>query len=240
MFQGKNNSIFPGSIFFLIILFMMLGVYIWCKDAKRTPLPQKQVGMDMYALEEKVREFLGPECVSISTDKGSGSGFLWLSDEKKLWAITAGHLVKECQQGEIEFWSGQKVTFYAKDIQAHPESDVAVIRLTGVKTKNIGAVWYEQDIKVQIGDDVWVLDSIYGPASEIQCCTVYGIDYYLEDYGMEMLLLSGQGKAGMSGCPVYDKEGRIVAMMSGMNEDATILAAVPIKYIVEFLKKMKI
>ena len=238
MFKNKNNSIFLGNIIFVVIL-MVFGVYIFSKDAKRTPLPQKQVGMDMYALEAEVRELLGPECVAISTDKGSGSGFLWLSDRKELWVITAGHLVKDCQQGEIEFWSGQKVTFSAKDVQAHTEMDVAVIRLTGVKTKNIEAVWYAQDMKVQIGDDAWLLDSIYGPASGIQCCTVYGIDYYLEDYGLEMLLLSGQGKVGMSGCPVYDVEGRIVAMMSGMNADATILAAVPMKYIVEFLNQIK-
>jgi hypothetical protein len=44
--------------------------------------------------------------------------------------------------------------------------------------------------------------------------------------------------AGMSGCPVYDVEGRIVAMMSGRNEEATILAAVPMMRVVQYLEQI--
>ncbi len=231
----KKNSIILGSIILLMLL-MVIGMQIFSKDTQRVQIPQKQVGTDMYVLEAEIREILGRECVAISTDKGSGSGFLWLSDKKELWIVTAGHLVAEIQQGEVELWSGQKETFSAKDVQVHPEMDVAVIRVTALKQKGIETVCYEPDRSVQVGDDVWLLDSMYGPASGVHYNTVYGVDYYLEDYGMDMLLLFGQGMAGMSGCPVYDVDGRIVAMMSGMSEDAAILAAVPMKYIVQYLE----
>lgn len=233
----KKKRIILISII-LGVLFMVLGMQIFSKGTNRARIPQKQIGMDEYALEAEIREILGRECVAISTDKGSGSGFLWRSEKKELWIVTAGHLVAESQHGEAELWSGQKVTFSAKDVQVHPEMDVAVINVDISKKKTIDAVRYEADLKMQVGDMVWLLDSIYGPASEIHGNTVYSVDYYLEDYGMEMLLLSGQGMAGMSGCPVYDVEGRIVAMMSGMNEEATILAAVPMMRIVEYLEQI--
>lgn len=238
MFKKKKSNIILGSAI-CFVLFVMVGGYIFSKDTERLSLPQKQAGADMYALEAEVREILGPQCVAVSTDKGSGSGFVWLSDEKELWVVTAGHLLKECRQGELELWSGRKITFSTKDVQVHSEMDVAVIQINKAKTNGLDKVWYEQNLQVKVGADMWLLDSIYGPASGIHSCTVYGIDYYLEDYGTEMLLLSGQGMAGMSGCPIYDVEGRIVAMMSGMNEEATILAAVPMKYVVEFLEQIE-
>ena len=205
--------------------------------SKKVRIPQKEIGMDMYALEAEVREILGQECVAVSTDTSSGSGFLWLSeDDKELWVITSGHLLNGSQNGEVEFWSGQKAEFSVKDVEVYPEIDTAVIHMAALK-KNVKTVLYEPNLQMQIGDSVWLLDSMYGPGSDIQSGMVYGVNLYLEDYGREMLLLSGNGAAGMSGCPIYDENGRVVAMMSGINEDGTILAAGPMDAIVKYLSK---
>ena len=222
-----------GLFIGLIVMVGVLGV----KDISR--IPQKEIGTDMYALEAEVREILGQECVAVSTDTGIGSGFLWLNEDKELWVVTAGHLVSGSQNGELELWSGQKAEFSAKDVEVYPEIDLAVIKTDALKKKNVKAVFYEPDLQMQVGDTVWLLDSIYGPASGIQSGAVYGVKVYLENYAKEMLLLSGKGTAGMSGCPIYDENGRIVAMMSGMNEDGTILAAVPFEDMVKYLEDVK-
>lgn len=215
-------------------------------------IPKLQTGTEVYALEEEVRNILGQECVAIATDRSSGSGILWSYDGEELLVVTAAHLMTDFETGELELWSGEKLTFSEKDVQLYTEYDLAFITLDDLEAWQQGQNETEASISVetlrqekggaenhisqkqpQIGDSMWVVDSVYGSASGINTFHVYSVDLYLDDYGTEMLLLSGSGIAGMSGCPIYDMEGKLVAMMSGMSEDGTILAAVPVAQIVQ-------
>lgn len=225
------------KIFFVIaagIILAAAGVIIGArimlseKDAPR--IPKLEIGTDVYAFEEEIRNILGQECVSITTDRSSGSGILWSYDGKELRVVTAGHLMTSFVSGELELWSGEKLEFSDEDVKICQEADMAIISLDvsagSFRKEKGGASNFISKNQQVIGDSVWILDSIYGPASGINTGQVYAVDYYLEDYGMEMLLLSGNGSAGMSGCAVYDAGGQLAAMMSGMSEDGSILAAI--------------
>ena len=239
--KKKKSMILNRGVILTVIIIVVIAVIgiagmHFARNEKGKPrIAQREVGIDVYALEEEVRNTLGPECVAISTDRSSGSGILWSYDGCVLLVVTAGHLLQEFTSGEMELWSGEKLTFSGEDVQVYPEVDVAIIKLSSQQIQG-GAGNYISEVQLEIGDAVWMVDSVYGPASGIHEGQVYAVDYFLEDYGAEMLLLAANGTAGMSGCPVYDEEGRLAAMMSGMSEDGSILAAVPVARILQIVQ----
>jgi len=203
-------------------------------------IPKLEAGMDVYALENEILRVLGPENVAVKTEQGSGSGILWKYDGAELIIITTGHLLEGAKEGELELWSGEVLHFFEEDIVFSEEYDMAMITIESaepLKLEKGGAGWYTVQEVPEIGDELWVLDSVYGAASGIGKCQMAAIDIFLEDYGTEMLLLYGNGKAGMSGCPLYDENGSLVAMMSGMTEDGTTLAAIPAEKMIDLIAK---
>lgn len=204
-------------------------------------IPHLEEGVEVYALENEIFGILGPESVSVKTNRSSGSGILWQYDGEELVVITAGHLLRDVEEGKLELWSGETLSFFAEEIFYSEEADVAVICIDygeDLKMAKGGAKAYAVESPPKIGDELWIIDSVYGAASDIGSCRVSAVDIFLDDYGAEMLLLYGAGKAGMSGCPIYDKDGGLVAMMSGMSEDGTTLAAVPAEKIMKFLETL--
>lgn len=237
--QKYKYKILAGIIVGCLCLAIGYGINIRNRSEEVARIPQLKEGTDVYALENEIFDILGPENVAVFTDRSSGSGILWQYDGTKLIVVTAGHLMTDFETGELELWSGEKVTFSAENVSTSSEMDVAVINVVSEESQvTIGAAPYLAEKSPEIGDTMWLLDSVYGAASGISTGQVSAVEIYLEDYGTEMLLLSGTGKTGMSGCPVYNAEGRLAAMMSGMSEDGTILAAVPIGKIMKFLETL--
>ena len=205
-------------------------------------IPELEAGVNIHELENEIFEVLGPESVAITTNRSSGSGILWQYDGKRLVVITTKHLMEEAESGELELWTGEKVTFSMEDIYVSEEEDLAVINILcekKLKSEKGGVVNYLTEETPEIGSMLWVIDSVYGAASGIGTCSVASGEVFLEDYGTEMLLLYGEGKSGMSGSPMYDASGRLVAMMSGMSEDETTLTAVLAPKIMGFLESLQ-
>ena len=234
----EKTTIFKGSIIIasvLILTVVVAGVAFLLRakyEINNPRIPRQEVGSDIYALEEEVRNTLGQECVAISTDRSRGSGILWSYDGEELLVVTAGHMMVDFESGELELWSGEKLPFSKENVLLFSENDTALIRLSiqeSLKQERGGAGAYVSESQPVIGDMMWIVDSVYGPAAGIRRCQVYAVNYYLDDYGVEMLLLAGDGTVGMSGCAVYDEKGLLVAMMSGMSEDGSILAAVSVE-----------
>ena len=199
-------------------------------------------GVNVHELENEIFEVLGPESVAVTTNRSSGSGVLWRYDGKKIIVITTKHLMQEFESGELELWTGEKVTFSKENMYASKELDLAAIILSckeklKLEEVNVGNHLVEKN--PEIGATLWVIDSVYGAASGIGTCSVASSELFLEDYGAEMLLLYGEGKHGMSGSPMYDECGNLVAMMSGMSEDGTTMAAVSAGKIMKFLETLE-
>ena len=210
-------------------------------NIQESRIPKLEAGVNVHELENEIFEILGPENVAITTDRSSGSGILWQYDGEKLVIVTTSHLMQEFESGEVEVWSGEKAAFSKEDVQMSSEVDLAVLVISceeKLKVDQGGASAYAVDKAPEIGAKLWVIDSIYGAASGIGTCSVASSEIFLENYGTEMLLLYGEGKTGMSGSPLYDEEGRLVAMMSGMSKDGITLAAVPAGRIMKFLETL--
>lgn len=211
-------------------------------DEVGSRIPKLEEGVNVHELENEIFAVLGPESVAVTTNRSSGSGILWQYDGKKIIVITTKHLMQEFESGELELWTGEKVTFSKENMYASKELDLAAIILSckekfKLEEVNVGNHLVEKN--PEIGATLWVIDSMYGAASGIGTCSVASSELFLEDYGAEMLLLYGEGKRGMSGSPMYDEYGKLVAMMSGMSEDGTTIAAVSAGKIMKFLETLE-
>lgn len=205
-------------------------------------IPKLAEGVNVHELENEIFAVLGPESVAVTTNRSSGSGILWGYDGKKIIVITTKHLMQEFESGELELWTGEKVTFSKENMYASKELDLSAIILSCKEKLKLDEVKVANHLveKVpEIGATLWVIDSVYGAASGIGTCSVASSELFLEDYGAEMLLLYGEGKNGMSGSPMYDEYGKLVAMMSGMSEDGTTMAAVSVGKIMKFLETLE-
>ncbi len=208
-------------------------------SAESPRIPKLEAGVNVHDLENEIFSVLGPESVFITTDRSSGSGIVWQYDGKEMLILTTNHLMQNFESGELELWTGERVTFSKEDVYAFEDEDVAVIKVNCKKKLKLakgGAATHLLEEVPEIGASLWVIDSVYGAASGISTCSVASGEVFLEDYKTEMLLLYGEGKNGMSGSPVYDVNGRLIAMISGMSEDGTTLAAVPVRNIFKYLE----
>ena len=202
-------------------------------------IPELEEGVDVHRLENEIFAVLGPESVAVTTNWSSGSGILWQYNDKELVVITTKHLMEQAESGELELWTGEKIAFSKENIYTSGEEDLAVLKVScekKLKLEKGGVSNYLVEEVPEIGSLLWVIDSVYGAGSGIQTCSVASEEIFLEDYGTEMLLLYGEGKSGMSGSPVYDVNGRLVAMTSGMSEDGTTLTAISADKIMVFLE----
>lgn len=205
----------------------------------RGEFPLLQVGTDVYALENEILNITVYENVAVTTDTYSGSGFVWMEDESGLVIVTAAHVLADRNGGTVEMVSLSQgwvdVAFSGEDVVTADGYDLAFIHLSADIAETLLYIPLSSytGADAQTGDDLWIVDSIYGSGTGIESATVANPLIYFEDYGVELLYIYGQGKEGMSGSPVYSTEGLLVGMVCGMSEDGTELAAVPVQVIEE-------
>ncbi len=205
----------------------------------REEFPQLQIGTDVYALENEILNITIYENVAVTTDTYSGSGFVWKEDADGLVIVTAAHVLADGNGGTVEMVSLSEgwvdVAFEGENVVTADSYDLTFIHLSAdiAETLLYVPLGSYTGTDPQTGDDLWIVDSIYGSGTGIEQATVANPLIYFEDYGVELLYIYGQGKEGMSGSPVYSAEGLLLGMVCGMSEDGTELAAVPVQVIEE-------
>ncbi len=208
-------------------------------ELTRDTFPLLEIGTDVYALEDDILEITIYENVAVTTDTYSGSGFVWKEDEDGLWIATAAHVLADETGGTVEMasvsFAWTDVAFLKEDVVTVDGYDLAFIHLSAETAQALLYIplssYTAED--TQTGDDLWIVDSIYGSGTGICNATVANPLIYFEDYEAELVYIYGEGKEGMSGSPVYDAKGLLVGMVCGMSEDGTELAAVPVQVLEE-------
>ena len=177
--------------------------------------------------------------MAVTTDTYSGSGFVWEENDGGLWIATAAHVLADETGGTVEMasvsYTWTDVAFAQEDVVTVDGYDLAFIHLSAETAESLLYIplssYTAED--TQTGDDLWIVDSIYGSGTGISSATVANPLIYFENYDAELLYIYGAGKEGMSGSPVYNAEGLLVGMVCGMSEDGTELAAVPVQVMKE-------
>lgn len=190
-----------------------------------------------------VQEQFGSAMVQLEGGGLLGSGVIVGMDEERIVILTAAHVIAQDN-------SYVRVTFYdeynavSRETYCYEEQDIGVVIVerTDVPEENTQhyqfARWKQGDeAAVQQGDICIALGCTSGVAAESYEGTILEQWTYLEDYRQHMILAKVDGKPGMSGGGLFDKEGRLLGIISGGNDEEE-LAVIPMSLIaikVDFL-----
>lgn len=191
-------------------------------------LPQAVVALTGKQVNDIAREVT----VLIASDKGHGSGVIISKDGNSYYILTADHVVRE--SGDYKVVTPDKQTYeidYGK-IQHLPGVDLAVVAFTSKKNYQVAKLANAQ--LASEGQEVfvsgWPALGAVGQAAGGQLIRQFTdgrISGFLEKplMGYKMIY-TNVTRAGMSGGPVLDSGGRVIAIHGlGDKEDATQLMA---------------
>ena len=169
-------------------------------------------------------------CVRVQAEGHYGSGSIYELSEEDIIIVTNRHV--------LQYWNEDSyVTFFngavgsGRIIGLSETADVGFLSinrafLTEEETQELCAVERSEAV-LSRGDVLYMVDlasDVWQPvAYEGQVLEPYK---YLEEFGTEMLYGESLFKPGMSGCGVFDREGKYVGMLTGGTEQNEI-AAVP-------------
>ena len=188
---------------------------IWCKGINS----DKAKVLSDEELLEKVSDAV----VMINVGEKHASGVIVNIDDKRVDIVTAGHLMEGYDQGIVSFNCGLIGFGTVKYISDNP--DVCVLSFDR-DALDEGAYEYLAQTpvsldgyrKLKLDDEVLIIGSAVGTAANATIGTVKSTDYYVADFDANMLFLYADTMPGLSGCPIYDRYGRLVAVLAGGSE----------------------
>ncbi|MFI3237609.1 MAG: serine protease [Lachnospiraceae bacterium] len=246
----KKNVILASSIAVLLVLagiFLLQEEEDTLETISTVPLQEEgvtristeEVGTDRYVLEDEIIAMMGRECVQVVAGEDvTASGVIYACDNDTMVILTAGHVLEEATEGTICLFDNTEIAFGQEEFEVLEALDVAVIYVeneTNFQLGHSGAKAF-MDFEAMIGERIWMLESSIYPVCDIVDGIVGAVDFYLSDYETEMLVVYAEGRLGISGSPIYDEEGFLLGIVSGMNESGDILSVVPIEAITNELE----
>lgn len=165
-----------------------------------------------------------------------GSGVICGVEENKLLILTASHVLEKAEDFVlVTFADGECV--FTGDFECFESGDFAVVRVPG---SDIPEDSLERCLCANIdkesfdlateGTGCIVMGSRTGVAAEAYEGVILDHWIYMEDYGQYMMWVKAEGKPGMSGGGLFDRQGHFLGILSGGNEDGE-LAVVPLSLI---------
>lgn len=192
--------------------------------------------------EESIIDRLRNSCVMVTVDNYHGSGVIIGKNEDRILIVTAAHLVEGFEQGIISFNKGK--TGFADIIGIYPDEDLAYLYMD---CDNLDTDLCDSIVAAQIDvsalqetvfeEQVYLIGSSINTNTNVCVAKILSTDYFVPDFGMNMLYLSADVSAGMSGCACFDSEGKLLGIVVGGSE-ASEAVAVPIT-IIEEMKEGK-
>lgn len=183
----------------------------------------------------------GGMMVQIGAGSRLGSGVLYDAEEGQLLILTAAHVLEEAEASlRITFADG--FSMVCDDFSCPGMGDIGLIRVNASEIPGeslelclLANVDKESFDGVEPGDGCIVMGSRTGVAAEAYEGTVLEPWIYMEDYGQYMMWVKAEGKPGMSGGGLFDRQGHFLGILSGGNEDGE-LAVVPLSIILAALE----
>lgn len=173
--------------------------------------------------------------LKIETPYLAGQGVLYSYKGENAYILTAGHMMLGMNIGtecDVTFGvSGD--TKKATLLYLSENADIAILQAAKDDFKGAGPAAFEVSRydALKEGDTVRFLCYEEGMDVEATEGTVTDIWIYLDDFGINMMLVEAETHSGMSGCGVYDAEGYLVGILCGSSEDGTEAAILPLSII---------
>ncbi|WP_051534302.1 S1C family serine protease [Desulfitibacter alkalitolerans] len=148
--------------------------------------------------------------------------------------ITNHHVIRDSRIVYVNFIDGD--IYHVKEIESFPEIDIAILKVEG---ENIPIIELETESNPQAGDEILIIGNPLGFTRIINKGQITGTTS-LKGWDREVLMIEGAIHKGSSGSPVFNTEGKVVAVVfatlrSALDNDKAIGLAVPIKHLLEKL-----
>jgi putative serine protease PepD len=175
-----------------------------------------------------VARTLGPAVVQIETGSGLGSGFVYDADGR---ILTAAHVVNGSTQVRVRLADGRRVP--ARVLGADPSTDVAVLKIDGVK--NLAVAVLATGVKVEVGQTAIAIGSPFGLDRTVTAGIVSAVGRSVETSSksaVPMVQTDAPINPGNSGGALADRRGRVIgindSIAGGSGGNVGVGFAVPI------------
>lgn len=186
--------------------------------------------------EQELLDAVCPAVVRIEAGELFGSGIIFSMRQEEILLLTNRHMIEPAQPVVI-FQDGIRAE--AEVIGYSEKYDLVFLRVSlsdlGYYTvERYRYVRYDETEfrELRPGDDLFILGSADYPAGNLFYGIVGNCSVYMEDFGTEMLWAYCEVKPGMSGSGVFDKDGRLIGMVCGGNNEKEA-AVLPLDKILE-------
>lgn len=179
---------------------------------------------------DQVFENILCSCVRIQVQGHYGSGSIFLMKEDEIIIVTNRHLLEYWNEDSfVTFFNGRTASGTVLKICGEADLGFLSVRTHSFSWQELLELRNVRPLKeeAQQGEELLLIDMAADPyAPEKKQGELISPAMYLEDFGMEMLYGTGQGRPGMSGSGIFDGYGNYLGMLTGATWQGEI-AAVP-------------
>lgn len=194
-----------------------------------------------YGNGKSVEDVLG-SCVRIQAKGHYGSGSILTIDANEITIVTNRHVLQYWDEDSyVTFFNGAVCN--GRMIGVSELADVGFLHVfTGellpeeldniksVEARKAGLKRGDWFVMADLASDLWNPVFYHGQILEPL--------KYLEEFGMDMVYGESAFKEGMSGCGVFDEDGKYIGMLTG-GTDQNEIAAVPAKVVMSLYEDME-
>src|SRR3989344_4831394 len=216
MAKRKIEEPFSNTVVFKILLVLLGGFIVYLfnnqtlfKDLIKTPTTKAQLISFKNCDETKSIQDAKDSVVRISTDDGSGTGFVFKNDG---YILTNYHVVKNSSSPRITF--SDKTQVIGKVFNWDEKTDLAVIK---VDRKDLKALPFGDSEKLASGQSLIGIgfplgDNLPGEATVTK--GTFSAKRYVEETGVEYIQVDANLNPGNSGSPVITNCGEVMGVVA--------------------------
>lgn len=193
--------------------------------------PILAVGVTSWA---DIVERVSPAVVSLSNEKGLGSGFVVDSSG---YIVTNNHVMSGLNEAEVRFSDGSK--YKARLIGRDEATDIALLKIDA--SKSLPSLKFYDDRRVRVGDLVLAVGNPFGLAGTATAgiLSARGRDDAPGGQYTDYLQLDAAINPGNSGGPTFDVNGRVIGMNTMGRPGSGIGFAIPASTIQRVIEDLK-